>query len=844
MIIFKKKNKEIVKVIESSLDVIQARTNKFTLYSVDIEFDPNNAAIEHCQTITAHVYTQSPAFVPGLLNYTDTLMLDSVDSKQKSILNGSNQSLQMASKIDDEENAQVDARRAINGLLYSQMARRRSMIRSSLTRIYSKNFDIYSDVNDAALSEVSAVSKRESSVDIKTLLTKNDRNLILKKVDSLLSFGIDIPVPIMNTDQNIGKKITDINLILTHGIDPHENIAGKNSIILPKNALGGSFKNIIQKNLMHSSQNIESAGGKISSTISNTVSSKFLPVIDKSIPKSAKLKLNIELDNSKIDKLPEIFLVLEINSSKNNEDLTNKIDEIVIQRLTKSINHRKNIDDYEKDIHPPAASVIRTINNTTSLVISQIDTKADGIIVLKRKINNNDIDSEFVEIYNGRLLATDGVFKFADKAPLVHNTIYRIFSTRAGKTSTEFTSALASASKNDKFSLLVKRDISIPLHVTCANDCIEITPTRIPDDVIAIELIRRNNTINEKIFRSINDIKRKSIVQNKIDSLKFKDRSVKEGHIYEYSMKIIFRDGVEKQSINVSNIEYTKRLYDKESIRISDLTVIDVADVRTLTFDVSSPKSLTNEKKIYDAILGDNVAKDLFDDERIIDKNKLSSIMSYKITRIDTSTGVEEDVTEVNGAEPSIAVNVGRKDKDYKYNVYSQERDAHTMIKTLEATKEVSHQSSSYTYSPNKWLHPQTLKDGTLLSATDKTDSTRFSKSPFSFGLTGKSATIDVKSDKKSSVITQQFVSVKNNKAMITWNIFGDVSNFDHFLININYLGVKKTIGKVSSFKNKNNYSFIDNTNDTPGAITYEIVAFDKSFKRTQSVTTNEVISK
>lgn len=350
-------------------------------------------------------------------------------------------------------------------------------------------------------------------------------------------------------------------------------------------------------------------------------------------------------------------------------------------------------------------------------------------------------------------------------------------------------------------------------------------------------LVRKDLTLKEKDF-SILPLDSK-VIDATTKSVIFIDTAVKEDHAYEYRVKLSTREGRSIFGSGTSMIVY-KKLVDNASF--FEVTQPEISYGRSgnvdVQFDVTSQLSDNSVSTLID-LLKNQGLDSYFSTDLLENREKLRQVIVYQVDRIDLTKGVTESLGIFKGGTFSDRANrvlnnasALRLNKDYKYVISLLARDPDAIIPSATRPKTDKQTKNDYDQPVAKFLHPTTLKNGTLRSQTSIDNST--AEDEFHAGFIGSQKFADVSTKIAKPHITSGTCSRNaQNKNEIKWKVEGNAKEIDHFIIVADKMGMRSIVGRVHAFSHNNTFRFIDRTlSDLAGDVLYFVlpVYLDKTF--------------
>jgi len=178
----------------------------------------------------------------------------------------------------------------------------------------------------------------------------------------------------------------------------------------------------------------------------------------------------------------------------------------------------------------------------------------------------------------------------------------------------------------------------------------------------------------------------------------------------------------------------------------------------------------------------------------------------------------------------------------YRYEIYPCLRAPETLFDQFTKTSTDATTNKPYTWSPAKFLHPLALNQGVIVSATGAAQ--RYAKDPMAFGVVGSITTVEASFDNDTAKIVNQTATPFNRALnIITWQVQGDITQVDHFLLLKTVNGVRTMLGKAhSEFPYGACQYFHPVTHSDNGPISYVIIPVMNDYQVGPATTTNTVI--
>lgn len=609
------------------------------------------------------------------------------------------------------------------------------------------------------------------------------------------------------------------DLITKKFIDPASVADLNNDIVTYSSAIAG----------IRDKQHIESKDKNLSFlkkviTINDTVVDDAAAINNQTlqVPVRKKVKDNLRLYSQLIKIKKDL---LNNNKFQLSVELVDE-ENVTVDSISQSVSVDSRGPLKYKLIKPPHIDVKVIYNGKVRITLRQNDKNAKGISIYQKIIQGNEPDL----IKNKyRFLGSFEVnkandFFIKDFDTITNNfAIYRAFSYDTdGNNSLLFSSKVIGANKNAGM-------FGSALEARISEEGIAVEVNEYPPGAVSVAVIRRDVTLNEKIFSVIEPVGEQIRLTGDTLNKTFTDNRVKNNHTYEYSAKFYYRDGTVKQSGN-SIIEYIPLSKTKTFTRLEVLDAVQETP-GTLGFGFSIITEIPEEDlDLIRTLLEKNGISEFFNDVQLAERDRFRDILAYNVTRTNLTTGQKESFGNISTTQFSDRVNgeaAGVKPLEngnvYRYEVRTLLRVPETLFEKFQK-KANDRNGVEYTYLPFKFKHPVALKLGNI--PTKDSLKSNYAKTQMDFGDIGDSVeTLLSLKNSLPSLYGANTRLVNENTAAITWTISGDISLIDHFLIVKQSFNSRAIIGKAHSNIDDNNFTFFyELTKDDVGEISFAIL--------------------
>lgn len=494
---------------------------------------------------------------------------------------------------------------------------------------------------------------------------------------------------------------------------------------------------------------------------------------------------------------------------------------------------------------------VTCIGSSNFVNIQQMDKNSNSVEVFKRNVSekSGESNSPFVRITNIKLRQGDRT-QFIDRGLQPGKCIYRAIPTNElSITSGEFSSVVINSRITKKRK--VEPD-TLTLLAFESERTVVVTAYNIPNDIIALRLVRKNLTIKESSFSSpstIIDGPIRSFSRMTAD-IQYKDLPTRQNAVYEYKFIMIDSYGDERESQKSSVIQFSGDIEAQEGRTLSIQPAKASTDqMSKAVFQISAPTDQASLDKIY-SILVDAGLDTYYVDEIKKNRELLNSISAFEVMRFDTTTGLNESFGAVksgvfeDGPLTRKAAGVsqlvpGRK---YVYQFRLLLRSASTVFNGVNISRTDLETGRSYNTNLKKYNSPFVLKRGTLSSTAKqqqtisktglKQDSSSNSDSELFEGRTALTGQATVQLPSTDTFISNLSVEETTRGNVIHWNVFQGSQNIDHIIIFAEYNGQRAPLRAVH-YSGRSKMIFLDNKLETSSnEILYFVCPVFTSFKQ------------
>lgn len=545
---------------------------------------------------------------------------------------------------------------------------------------------------------------------------------------------------------------------------------------------------------------------------------------------------------TKFDDFSEVFFSFELVDSRG----------IAVNTVIKKIRTGKELNVFNTPKVAPTAKILRTQTPGKGCIqVKQVDSIGKYVRIYRRTLNHAApiVTEKYSLVAELPLLSSDGVRSVEVDIDSVCTTIFRVVSlgdqyvAGAGFSSVVLKPCMDVCKLMSESHTVSSRRFShasVTARITTIGVAIDIRS--LPFDVATIKLLKRDITANERLFTVIEIVSTAA----RRDVYTFTDADVSQDRVYEYSCGIVFVDGTEdRQGSEI--VEYFPLSQNLVDTRIENVEVITDDNSYDVRFSITSNIVPTSIESVRTALQKQGLLE-YFNDEILTERDKLQDLVAHSITRVNVTTGQREsfgtlgsldfsdaESRSVNSVEPLVQGNV------YRYEVLTLLRHGETLFGKLEKTSIDPSSKREYAFSPAKFRHPITLKDGNIVSESSLI--ANHSKEQFSFGNTGNVTTVDISLVQEPASVSELHAGQVNADIVeVSWKLNGTVTSVDHFLIAKSSLDGREIIGKSHTQRDDGEFYFLHQLHrGDMGEITYVIIPVLTDYTKGPEVVSNKI---
>ena len=462
---------------------------------------------------------------------------------------------------------------------------------------------------------------------------------------------------------------------------------------------------------------------------------------------------------------------------------------------------------YENHIIPTMAPQLQftSVGTQRLMRIKQVDKNGSSIAVFRKNTQSptGPGGREYKKIASISLKFGQETQIF-DRPGQLGKSIYRVVPyNELSITSGEFSSAVAPGSH-------VVRQREEPDEVTLlayeTGGGIQVSIFNVPNDVVAVRLLRRNITINESTFSIPSTVKGgpQRSFEKLTSDIKMIDRPSRVDSAYEYKAILINSRGEEKESLRSCFIHFSGNSQDQEGYTFS--TSAPKVSNGSVTFQVDAPTNQASLDLVYN-LLSSQGLESQYASEIANNKQLLSKLVALEMLRFDTVTGLNESFGIIqtgifnDNSSSQRAVNVSplTQGRRYIYQYRLLIRSPGTIFNNSKIQSVDLETGKSYTTDQKKFNSPKTLKAGTLASNARqvqavtkgglKFDAASSSAAEMIAGRTALTGQFEVTVPFSDTSLSNPTVESTTRGNVIRWDINQGMQKIDHVIVYADYNG-------------------------------------------------------
>jgi hypothetical protein len=474
-----------------------------------------------------------------------------------------------------------------------------------------------------------------------------------------------------------------------------------------------------------------------------------------------------------------------------------------VQHITHLVNHTNFLKIYQIPTMPPIVTAM-PVNRPGKIAffVQQRDPKANAINIYRRELSSSEISIVTDYKFVGKLdiTNTEPAKRVTDTYAGNNNCIYRFVPVANNDYQASiFASAGIQISNTN---LLSRPQVQRPKYgsINCTPDSsgMGIRIESIPYGPVAIKVFRKDLTLKEVQFKLVNDtVYPIGSLQSR--ALDIVDQNVKKGRIYEYICKYVFREGDEVTCAQNCIVEFASVETNLVRTSIIEQNIVEKSDGADVQFTIEySP--LLNNSELIKSLMKNQALTTEFQDEITKDRSNLNKLFVSTVLRKNLTTGEQENfgvIDSVNFSDRKYGTVKGVKapesGNDYEYVVTTYVRSPETVFPELVKTVASKPGRRGYSYSPNKWQQPLSLRTGNIIGSL--ANKTNYAKPEIIQGDIADIQTTRVSlTDIQPSIAAAEVTKIRKDAVLLRWQIQGNPNKVDHFIIVRDKMGMREIV--------------------------------------------------
>jgi hypothetical protein len=514
----------------------------------------------------------------------------------------------------------------------------------------------------------------------------------------------------------------------------------------------------------------------------------------------------------------------------------------VIDTVTVPLDVARHLKLFYTPKEPPTVNAVKApLASKVNLEVRQVDPGATAVRVYKKTIGRATVDTDDYALIGTYDLTMIGQLNVPVDIAIESPAIYRVVPLgEFGAVSSEYTNVVVTPDRYRPIKALA-------VNAQNAEQGIEIEVREFPPDCAAIEILCRNRSTHEKEWTNVGGVTLIDDATRTAGQFSTVHDTVSDYRVYEYVARVIFRGGTSELAGNT----LVERIPDEPGrvdIQITDLIVSHEEAAPNVSFTMRSVLP-EQDLDMIRQMMDKQQIQQFFNNDLAKEREFFQGLVAHNVQRVNLTTGQREDFGVITAdffndqtLRKSQSAEPLRYENKYRYEISALVRSPETLFEKFEKTSVDEVTRKSYTFKPSKFLHPITLREGTLV--TSRGLKTRYAKDTMTHGRIGTVETVEVSFDSPPARIIEQNVS-RFNKGLniITWKLEGSIDQIDHFLIMKDVHGVRTVIGKSHSEFEFGNGQYLHPVGELDeGELAYVIVPVFNDYTLGEEETTNVVI--
>lgn len=557
-----------------------------------------------------------------------------------------------------------------------------------------------------------------------------------------------------------------------------------------------------------------------------------------------KIQKKVLIKQAELPNYDSFFVTFELRNANG----------IVVEKIGRKVPHGKNLKVIQTPVIAPDISVAPvSVVGRNIVTVRQMDSNANRLRMFRKRMvptrRLEDIEYEFVQDID--ISIVDGAQQVVDFTSNVNNVIYRFIPVGPqDQLGAEYTNVVAPGVRQGVFKK-AERPLFAGVVGSVVADGIRVQVVSVSPGPVSVKVVRKDHTLFEKNFTTVipHETTNASVLLIEGDNPpgSFLDRSVVNGHKYEYCVKLIFANGDEEFATGCEFIEFVPLSQGVVDTKLTTPQIVDREGAIDVQFKINS-KVLAKDLDIVKSLLEKQGLATLFETELLNEKSSLQKLLAHSVRRVDLSTGDSEFFQTFTGTVFSdldnrqiSSVSPLKSGHKYRYYVSALLRTAETVFEDNVETI-TNGAGIEVEVLPLKFRHPIPLKLGNLV--TTRSLKRNHSEDPFEFGGVGNVTEANANLESALPRLTNGRANRFNNGTnVVRWQVLGDKDLIDHFIVILDRLGQEEVVGKAHALFDSDFIEFVDKLdNDEVGSMRYRIIPVLTSYEHGSSISTNEVI--
>jgi hypothetical protein len=520
----------------------------------------------------------------------------------------------------------------------------------------------------------------------------------------------------------------------------------------------------------------------------------------------------------------------------------------VLQTIAFNVNLAEIYSDFVIPTKEPACQFASYGANRV-IVAKQMDPNAYRLKIYRKSMDAGS-GATFLKIAD--LAAKDGdSVRFVDRPKSLSSCIYRVVPfNEFGVYSGQFSSFVqAGLGYNKKY-----QADTTAIFAYEEGTAVNIKVFNIPDDVISLRLVRKDLTLHETVFTNPNSLKTKSSLNLRREdkTASFADEPTTLDHTFEYRLILTDKSGSERLSQNscVARFLNDKLSMGQRGINVTDVST-NIAGTQRASFTLSVPPDDATLDKIY-AIIEQSGLSTQYVEELKNNRELLSGITAFEITRFDTTSGLNEyfgvfpagTFIDDESSRKSNGVSPIQPGRTYYYHVRLLVRNASSVFSETSVTQTDQQTGKQYQTNMKKFTSSKVSRRGSLDSTSKQqrfgaktgssTPAYASSDDEMIQGPTSITAIVTVKSQGSNIQVNDFKAKAGVNGNILKWQLKAGIQPLDHIILYADYNGRMAPV-KALQYCETNSMSYVDNEIDAPlDSVKYYISAVFSDFSESE----------